>query len=140
MRNAKTLYDILFAQSLTSERLLTPDVFAKLKSNLYEKHNPYEKENFISMLTNYYHYTGDEYADIKGCIANLAEELPELKFALDPMKWPGFETVDSSWMAYVAEDLYDEILKNEAARKKLKEYCETAPWGNEIKEILWKKF
>lgn len=140
LRNAKTLYDILFAQSLTSERLLTPDVFAKLKSNLYEKHNPYEKENFISMLTNYYHYTGDEYADIKGCIANLAEELPELKFALDPMKWPGFETVDSSWMAYVAEDLYDEILKNEAARKKLKEYCETAPWGNEIKEILWKKF
>jgi len=139
LRNAKTLYDMLFAQSLTSERLLTADVFARFKSDLYEKHNPYEKQNFISMLTNYYHYTGDEYADIKGCVANLAEELPELKFALAPMAWPDFETVDSSWMAYVAEDLYDEILKNEAARKKLKEYCESVSWGNEIKEILWKK-
>ena len=140
LRNAKTLYDILFAQSLTSERLLTADVFARFKSNLYEKHNPYEKQNFISMLTNYYHYTGDKYADIKGCVANLAEELPELKFALDPMAWPDFETAESSWMVYVAEDLYDDILKNEAARKKLKEYCESVPWGNEIKELIWKKF
>ena len=82
----------------------------------------------------------DEYTDIKGCIANLAEELPELKFALDPMAWPDFETVDSNWMVYVTEDLYDEILKNEAARKKLKEYCESVQWGKEIKELIWKKF
>lgn len=139
LQNAETLYDMLFAQSMTSERLLTGDVFDRYKSNLYEKHHPYEKQNFISMLTNYYHYTGDEYANIKGCIANLAEELPELKFALDPMAWPDFETVDSSWMFYVTDDLYDEILKNEVTRKKLKEYCDTSPWGKEIKEILWKK-
>lgn len=140
LRNAETLYDMLFAQSMTSERLLNADVFARFKSKLYDDNKPYEKQNFVLMLTNYYHYTGDEYANIKGCIANLAEELPELKFALDPMAWPDFETIDSSWMFYVTDDLYDEILKNEVARKKLKEYCETAPWGNEIKEILWKKF
>lgn len=137
LRNAKTLYDMLFAQSMTSERILTADIFDRFKSDLYEKHHPYEKQNFIVMLTDY--YSDNKYADIKGRIANLAEELPELKFALDPMAWPDFETIDSSWMAYVSEDLYDEILKNEAARKKLKEYCETAPWGKEIKEILWKK-
>ena len=140
LRNAKTLYDLLFAQSLTSERFLNADVFDRFKSNLYEKHNPYEKQSFISMLTNYYHYTGNEYADIKEGIENRAEERPELEFALDPMAWPDFETVDSSWMAYVAEDDYNEILKNEVARKKLKEYCESVSWGNEIKEILWKKF
>ena len=139
LRNAKTLYDMLFAQNQTSERLLTPDIFARFKSNLYETHNPYEKQNCISMLSNYYHYIGDEYADIKGCIENLAEELPELKFALDPMKWPDFETVDINWMTYVPENLYGEILKNETARKKLKVYCESVPWGNEIKENLWKK-
>lgn len=138
-RNAKTLYDMFYAQSLTSERLLSADVFNRFKSNLYEKYNPYEKQNLISMLTNYYHYSGDEYADIKECIANLAEELPELKFALYPMKWPNFENVAISWMAYVTEDFYDEILKNEVARKKLKEYCDSVSWGNEIKEILWKK-
>ncbi len=56
------------------------------------------------------------------------------------MAWPDFETVDSNWMTYVTEDLYDEILKNEAARRKLKEYCESVPWGKEIKELIWKKF
>lgn len=139
LRNATTLYDMLFAQDLVSGKLLTADIFARFKSKLYDDSKPFEKENFISMLTSCYHCSVDKFADIKGCIANLAEELPELKFALDPMAWPNFETVDSSWMAYVTEDLYDDILKNEAARKKLKEYCETVPWGNEIKEILWKK-
>lgn len=138
LRNAKTLYDLVYAQRLISERFLSADIFSRFKSNLYESHNPYEKQNFISMLTIY--YSDDEYTDIKGCIANLAEELPELKFALDPMAWPDFETVDSNWMVYVTEDLYDEILKNDAARKKLKEYCESVQWGKEIKELIWKKF
>lgn len=137
MRNAKNLYDMLFAQDFISEGLLTPDVFDRFKSNLYDDNKPYEKVKFIDRLANYYRNSGDE--DIKECIENLTEELPELRFALNPLAWPDFETIDSSWMAYVAEDLYDEILKNTAARKKLKEYCETTPWGNEIKEIIWKK-
>lgn len=137
--NAKTLYDIAYAQSLTSERLLTPDVFTKFKTDLYEAKNPFEKQNLVLLLTNYYHYAGEEYAAIKDCIGNLSEELPELNFALDPLSWPDFEGVDSSWMAYVPENLYDEILKNEVARKKLKEYCESVSWGHEIKEVIWKK-
>lgn len=39
----------------------------------------------------------------------------------------------------VTEDLYDDIIKNEVARRKLKEYCESVSWGKEIKEIIWKK-
>jgi hypothetical protein len=137
MQNAKTLYDMLYAQELISERLLTADIFARFKSNLYDKNGLYEKEYFISLLANYYHKSG--YEDIKECIENLTEELPELRFALNPLVWPDFESIDCGWMTYVTDDLYDEILKNTAARKKLKEYCETSPWGNEIKEILWKK-
>lgn len=138
MQNAKTLYDMLYAQELISERLLTADIFARFKSNLYDKNGLYEKEYFISLLANYYHKSG--YEDIKECIENLTEELPELRFALNPLVWPDFESIDCGWMTYVTDDLYDEILKNTAARKKLKEYCETSPWGNEIKEILWKIF
>lgn len=138
MQNAKTLYDMLYAQELISERLLTADIFARFKSNLYDKNGLYEKEYFISLLANYYHKSG--YEDIKECIENLTEEMPELRFALNPLVWPDFESIDCGWMTYVTDDLYDEILKNTAARKKLKEYCETSPWGNEIKEILWKKF
>ena len=137
MQNAKTLYDMLYAQELISERLLTADIFARFKSNLYDKNGLYEKEYFISLLANYYHKSG--YEDIKECIENLTEELSELRFALNPLVWPDFESIDCGWMTYVTDDLYDEILKNTAARKKLKEYCETSPWGNEIKEILWKK-
>lgn len=137
--NAKTLYDLVYGQSLTSEKILTVDSFGKYKSKMYDDQNPFERQNFISQLAHYYRYGGEEYADIRDCIANLAEKWPELKFALNPMIWPDFKTVDRNWMSYVTEDLYDEILKNEAARKKLKEYCESVSWGNEIKEILWKK-
>ena len=137
--NAKTLYDLVYGQSLTSEKILTVDSFGKYKSKMYDDQNPFERQKFISLLANYYRYGGEEYVDIRDCIANLAEEWPELKFALNPMLCPDFKTIDRNWMEYVTEDLYDEILKNEAARKKLKEYCESVSWGNEIKEILWKK-
>lgn len=139
LNNAKTLYDLALAQSLISEKLLTKDVFARFKSNLYDNNKPYEKQNLISLLVNFYHYDGDEHADIKGSIADLAEELPELKFALNPLTWPDYEGIDRGWMAYVTEDLYDDILKNAAARKKLKEYCDSVSWGHEIKERIWKK-
>lgn len=137
--NAKTLYDIVFAQRYTSDRLLTADVFDKFKSNLYEENNPIEKYEFVMLLVDYYNNACDDEADIKDCVASLSEELPYLKFALNPLAWPDFESIDSSWMAYVTEDLYEDIIRNEIARKKLKEYCETVSWGNEIKEIVWKK-
>lgn len=137
--NAKTLYDMAFAQSLTSEKLLTADVFAKFKSCLYEENNPFEKQNLIALLVNYYNYKGNEIADLKDCIASLAEELPVLKFALNPLAWPDFDKLDSCWMAYVTEDLYEDIIKNEVARKKLKEYCESVSWGKDIKKIIWEK-
>ena len=137
--NAKTLFDMAFSQSLTSEKLLTAEVFAKFKSDLYEDNNPFEKQNLIALLANYYNYAGDEFTDIKNCIASLAEELPVLKFALNPLACADFETIDSRWMVYVTEDLYEDIIKNEVARKKLKEYCESVSWGKEIKEIIWKK-
>ena len=135
----KTLYDLLYAQSLTKERLISAEDFTKFKSNLYEANNPFEKQNFVSLLTNYYHYADEEYSDIKDCISNLAEEILELKFALNPLGWPDFEAIDKCWMVYVTEEMYDEILKNETARKKLKEYCESVSWGNEIKDVIWKK-
>ena len=138
-RNAKTLYDLVYAQSLTSEKILTADSFSKYKSKMYDEQNPFEKQKFISLLANYYEYASKENAHIRDCIENLAEEWSELKFALNPMIWPDFETVDSNWMAYVTEDLYDDIIRNDVARKKLKEYCESVSWGNELKEILWKK-
>lgn len=138
-RNAKTLYDLVYAQSLTSEKILTADSFSKYKSKMYDEQNPFEKQKFISLLANYYEYASKENAHIRDCIENLAEEWSELKFALNPMIWPDFETVDSNWMAYVTEDLYDDIIRNDVARKKLKEYCESVSWGKEIKELIWKK-
>lgn len=136
---AKTLYDIVYAQSLTEEKLLSPDMFTKFKSSLYDNQNPFEKQNFNSLLANYYNNNGDKYADIKECIVSIAKELPELKFAINPLAWSNFEDIDCDWMVYITEDLYDDILKNVIARRKLKEYCEKVSWGNEIKEIIWKK-
>ena len=138
--NAKTLYDIAFAQSLTKEKLLTPDVFDKFKANLYEDQNPYERENFVSLLANYYNFANEDYAELKACIESLADEIPSLKFALNPLEWSDFENIDCRWMSYVTEDMYDDILKNEMARKKFKEYCDSVPWGKEIKEDIWNKF
>lgn len=137
--NAKTLYDIALAQSFTKEKLLTKEIFDKFKSNLYEDQIPYERENFVSLLANYYNFANEDYADLKGCIENLANEIPSLKFALNPLEWVDFENIDCRWMGYVSEELYDDILKNEMAKKKLKEYCESVPWGKEIKEVIWKK-
>lgn len=137
--NAKTLYDIALAQSFTKEKLLTIEIFDKFKSNLYEDQNPYERENFVSLLANYYNFANEDYADLKGCIENLANEIPCLRFALNPLEWVDFENIDCRWMGYVSEELYDDILKNEMAKKKLKEYCESVPWGKEIKEVIWKK-
>ena len=139
LEHTKTLYDLVYAQNLISEKLLTIDVFNKFKSSLYEDGHTFEKHNFISLLVDFYNSAGDEYADIKAGIMSLAEEMPVLKFALNPLDWPDFEHLDCQWMEYISEDLYDDILKDEIARKKLKEYCETVSWGKEIKEILWKK-
>ena len=139
LENTKNLYDIVYAQSLVSEKLLTKDVFDKFKSNLYEMQNPLGEQNFIAQLANFYRFEGDEYTDIKDCIMSLAEEMPVLKFALAPLAWPNFEHLDCKWMAYVTEDLYDDILKNEYARKKLIAYIDSVSWGNEIKESIWKK-
>lgn len=137
--HAKTLYDVALAQSLTKEKLLTPEIFDKYESCLYEDNNSFEKQNLIALLANYFNYAGDEFTDIKDSIASLAEELPVLKFALNPLACADFEIIDYKWMAYVTEDLYEDIIKNEVARKKLKEYCESVSWGKEIKEIIWKK-
>jgi hypothetical protein len=119
--------------------LLTPEIFDKYESCLYEDNNPFEKQNLVALLANYFNYAGDEFTDIKDSIASLAEELPVLKFALNPLACADFEIIDYKWMAYVTEDLYEDIIKDEVARKKLKEYCESVSWGKEIKEIIWKK-
>lgn len=138
--NAKSLLDIVSAQNLSSERLLTEESFNKHKSNLTDFDNSIDRYNLIVQLVDLYKTSNDNYADIKECISSLAEKMPVLKFALNPLAWPDFSTIDFNWMRYVSEDLYDDIIKNEMAKNKLKEYCDKVSWGREIKEILWKKW
>lgn len=138
--NAKSLLDIVLAQNLSTEKLLTVDAFDKFKSNLTDVDNSFDMHNLIVQLVNLYKSSNDNYADIKDCISNLAEEMPVLKFALNPLAWPDFSTIDYNWMGYVSEALYDDIIKNEMAKNKLKEYCDKVSWGREIKDILWKKW
>ena len=135
---AKSLYDVVSAQSLIKEKILTADVFNNYKSNLYNEQTPYEDYNLISLLVNFYHSEEPDYNDIKECIDNLAKELPSLKFALNPLGWPDFTKIDKNWMGYITEDLYPEILRNEQARKKLKEYADSVSWGHQIKKAIWK--
>lgn len=134
----KCLYHLVEAESLSGERIITEELLRQYK-NIIEAgyiNDMYVEEHVCSKLAEL--ASLPEYSDIKEVIEEIMDGNECYKFYKDPINYDGdLNNVPGKWFYYVSDEHFKALLNDSNVRHQIKEFCEKAPWSDDLRKKMW---